>query len=394
MLELRSAARLPASPEIPPLALEGSRGARKPRRGAALGFLLVVLLPTLLFGLFQWGVAADQYSVETRFAVRAADAAPRLGAAAGLFTQMGAANTDAYAVVQHLQSAEAILAVGRHVDVREILGNPRADTLAWLDPAAPLEKALRAWRRQVRPYFDRTSGIIAVELRAFSPEDVVALAHGVERAAEELVNAMSERSRAAVLAAAQQDATAAEARLLAAREALQRFRESRQVVDPRREVEGLGAHLLRLRTEHLTATALLERRAETMRPNAPQIVALRSEIASLEAQMATLRAQLLQGGHDAGEGASLVSTMEGFSAIETEALMALRVWEGTMTGLETARADAARQRIFLAPIVRPVQPEFATHPDRLGSTLTAGAGLTLAWFVGIIALGALREHLP
>jgi capsular polysaccharide transport system permease protein len=306
---------------------------------------------------------------------------------------MGAANTDAHAVVQHLQSAEAILAVGRHADVRRILGSAEADALARLDPGAPLEKALRVWRRQVRPYYDRTSGIITVDVRAFSPQDVLALAMGIERAAEELVNAMSERSRAAVLAAATGEAAAAEARLLAARDALLRFREARQVVDPRREVEGLGDLLLRLRIERLGAAAMLERQREVMHPNAQPLVTLRSQIASLDAQIAAVQAQLLAGG--GGTAASgLVGTMEGFSTIETEAQMALRVWEGAMTGLEAARVDAARQRIFLAPVVRPVAPEFPTHPDRIANVLTAAAGLGLAWFVGLIAIGALREHLP
>lgn len=368
--------------------------ARRPRRRsrALLGFLLLVLLPTTLFAGYQWRVAADQYAVELRFAVRNADPM-RATQTGGLLSQFGPTNTDAYAVVQHLQSREALLAVGRHADVRAILGNPLADPLARLDPEAPLERALRAWQRQVRPYYDRSSGIVTVEARAFTAPDALALARGVEHAAEALVNTMSERSRAGLLAAAERETAAAEARFAAAREAVRRFQETRSSVDPRREAQALLEHLVKLQGERIAQVAELQRLRAIMHDTAPQVQRQQAAIEATERQIADVQRALTAAGSQGGD-AALSAALAGFAGVEAEAMIAQKALEGAMANLDRARAEAARQQVYLAPVVRPVLPEEALYPARLTNTLTAFAGLLLAWFVGLVALRALREHLP
>ncbi|WP_372619301.1 hypothetical protein [Falsiroseomonas sp.] len=383
----RSWAEAAAAP--PPIPMR----ARTPRRrsGALLGFLLLVLLPTALFAGYQWRIAADQYAVELRFAVRNADPM-RAMPAGGMLSQFGPTNTDAYAVVQHLQSREALLAVGRHAQVRTILGSAAADPLARLDPAAPLEQALRAWKRQVRPYYDRASGIVTVEVRAFSAAEALSLAQGVEQAAEELVNAMSERSRAGLLAAAERETRAAEARFAAARDAMRQFQEGRRSVDPRREAQGMSEHLVKLQGERIAMQAELARLLGVMSEAAPQVMQHRAALQAMEAQVAAVQQQLTSSGAPDAEGA-LAASMQDFAGVETEALIAQRALEAAMAGLDRARAEAARQQVYLAPVVRPVLPEEALYPARLVSTASAFAALLLAWFVGLVALRALREHI-
>jgi capsular polysaccharide transport system permease protein len=357
--------------------------------GALLGFILVAVLPTLAFAAWQLAGAADQYAVEIRFAVRPADPA-RAALPAGMMAGLAAGNTDAYAVVQHLQSREAVVAAARHVDVRAILSRPEADWLARLDPAAPLEDALRAWRRHVRPYFDRSSGIVSVELRAFSAADALALAQGVEATAEAMVNAMSASSRGELLEAAEREVAAAETRFAAARAAVQAFRDRQQVVDPRRNAEAYSQHLVRLQAELIAMRAQLASLRGAMSDRAGPVMQLRSSIRATEEQIASVQARLTA----AEPGATALSTsIGGFEAIETEAIFAQRAYEAAMAALERARAEARRQQIYLAPVVRPVAPERALYPARLSNTLTVLACLTLAWFVGLIAMRALKEHL-
>jgi capsular polysaccharide transport system permease protein len=312
--------------------------------------------------------------------------------AGGMLSQFGPTNTDAYAVVQHLQSREALLAVGRHADVGGILGNALADPLARLAPQAPLERALRPWQRQVRPYYDRTSGIVSVEVRAFTAAEALALAQGVEQAAEELVNAMSERSRAGLLAAAERETASTEARFAAARDSIRQFQEGRRSVDPRREAQAMSEHLVRLQGERIAAEAELARLRTVMSESAPQVMQLRTVLAAKEAQVAAVQQQLTAAGAASGEGA-LSASMEGFAGVEAEAMIAQKALEAAMAGLDRARAEAARQQVYLAPVVRPVLPEQALYPARITNTASAFAALLLAWFVGLVGLRALREHI-
>ncbi|NKC31484.1 hypothetical protein [Falsiroseomonas selenitidurans] len=375
----------PAKPSPP------RKAPRKARRGigALLGFLLLVVAPTIGFGTWQVYGAADQFAVEIRFAVRPADPA-RATLPAGMLAGAAAGNTDAYAVVQHLQSRAAIQAVARHADVRGILGAAAADPLARLDPAAPIEVALRAWRRQVQPYFDRASGIVTVEVRAFSAADALALAQAVEAASEALVNDMSARSRAEVMAAAERDVAQAERRFATARQAVQDFRESRQVMDPRRNAQAYSEHLVRLQAELIAMQAQLATLRGVMSDSATPVLQLLGNIRGTQEQIAAVQARLTEA---APEGAALSGSIGGFEAVETEAIFAQRAYESAMAALERARAEASRQQVYLAPVVRPVAPESAIYPARITNTLTVLAAALLAWFVGLIALRALREHL-
>jgi len=379
-----------ASRQAPPPTDARPRPKRQQRRpGLLLGFLLLVMLPTLAFAGWQARWAADQFAVDIRFAVRPADPA-RAALPAGMLAGAAAGNTDAYAVVQHLQSRAAILAVAQHADVRGILGRAEADPLAWLDPAAPIETALRAWRRQVRPYFDRASGIVTVEVRAFSAADSFALAQAVEKASEALVNNMSARSREELLSAAERDVAQAERRFAAARLAVQTFRENRQVVDPRRNAQALSEHLVRLQSEVIAMRAQLANLRGVMSDSATPVMQLLGNLRATEAQVAEVQARLTA--TDAGGGA-LSQSIGGFEAVEAEAIFAQRAYEATMSALERSRAEASRQQVFLAPVVRPVAPEAAIYPARLTNIATVFAVALLAWFVGLIALRALREHL-
>jgi capsular polysaccharide transport system permease protein len=377
------------SPRRAPPPRQAPRPMRSGRTGAWLGFLLLVALPTLGFGAWQLHGAADQFAVELRFAVRPADPA-RAALPAGMLAGAAAGNTDAYAVVQHLQSRAAILAVARHADVRGILGHEGADRLARLDPAAPLEAALRAWRRQVQPYYDRASGIVSVEVRAFTATDALALALAVEAASEELVNAMSARSRAELVAAATRDVAQAERRFADARAAVQAFRDGRQVMDPRRNAQAYSEHLVRLRSELIAMRAQLATLRGVMSDAATPVMQLLGNIRGTEEQIAAIQAQLTEAQPGA---APLTQSIGGFEAVETEVIFAQRAYEAAMAAMERARGEASRQQVYLAPVVRPVAPEHALYPARLANTGTVLATALLAWFVGLVALRALREHL-
>ncbi|NKE47058.1 hypothetical protein HB662_19925 [Roseomonas frigidaquae] len=364
--------------------------ARKPARpGLWLGFVLMVLLPTIGFGTWQVHGAADQFAVDIRFAVRPADPS-RAALPAGMLAGAAAGSTDAYAVVQHLQSRAAILAVALHADVRGILGRAEADPFARLDPAAPIEAALRAWRRQVQPYYDRASGIVTVEVRAFTAADALALAQAVEAASEALVNGMSERSRGEMMAAAERDVALAERRFSAARSAVQAFRDRSQEVDPRRDAQAYSEHLVRLRSELIAMNGQLATLRTVMSDTATPVLQLLGNIRSTEQQVAAVQARLTE--HNPGTR-TLSHSIGGFEAVETEAIFAQRAYEAAMGALERARTEASRQQVYLAPVVRPVAPERAIYPMRVTNTLTVFAGALLAWFVGLIALRALREHL-
>jgi len=147
---------------------------------------------------------------------------------------------------------------------------------------------------------------------------------------------------------------------------------------------------VRLQSEVIAMRAQLANLRGAMSDSATPVMQLLGNLRATEAQVAEVQARLTA--TDAGGGA-LSQSIGGFEAVEAEAIFAQRAYEATMSALERSRAEASRQQVFLAPVVRPVAPEAAIYPARLTNIATVFAVALLAWFVGLIALRALREHL-
>jgi capsular polysaccharide transport system permease protein len=201
---------------------------------------------------------------------------------------------------------------------------------------------------------------------------------------------MSARSRAELVAAAARDVEQAERRFAAARAAVQAFRDGRQVVDPRRSAQAYSEHLVRLQSELIAMRAQLANLRRVMSDSTTQVMQLLGNIRGTEDQIAAVQARLTEAAPGA---ATLTHSIGGFEAVETEVIFAQRAYEAAMAALERARGEASRQQVYLAPVVRPVAPEHALYPARLANTGTVLAAALLAWFVGLVALRALREHL-
>ena len=171
-----------------------------------VSLLLAVALPTGLAGTYLYGYADDQYVSEFRFSVRheaplrmegtanAPMTAPLTGGASPLATM-----TDSQIVIQYMKSRQVIddmVAAG--VDLDAIYARSDRDFLAHLRPHASAEQRQRYWLRMVDPFFDMTTGIVSVTVRAFTPTDAQRVAATALRLAEKLVNDMAGRVHADV----------------------------------------------------------------------------------------------------------------------------------------------------------------------------------------------------
>ena len=140
--------------------------------GKTLFFIIAVVLPTLVAAVYYYAIASDQYVSEFRFGVRAADMLRN--DATAIFEGMPAASQiglDLNMVTQYIQSREIVADLQKKLDLRAIYADRGADFLSRLAPKASAEDLVEYWRHTVDPFFDLTTGLISVRVRAFTPED-------------------------------------------------------------------------------------------------------------------------------------------------------------------------------------------------------------------------------
>ena len=375
-----------------PLPYAATAGGRRRVSAGALSFLFVVIIPTLLAAIYFFAIAADQYVVEFRFAVRSVEPvrgdAPTLLHGSVAAAQLG---LDSNIVVQYIQSRAIVDEIGKSLDLRKLFSRRRADRLSRLSLPTPIEELVRYWRGQVDAFFDGSDGTITVKVSAFAPEDALAIARAVVDASERLVNTLSQRARADTMRQSQEELARAEARLADALAKLRQFRDRQKLLDPKETADRTLTLAAKLREQRLAAEAELTTLKKYLHDKTPAVEMLESRIAALAAQQRALDAEVTAA-HGAGAPA-LSGALASYERLEAERNFAEAAYRHALDALDRSRLEADRRQIYLADFVAPSLPQEALYPRRwrdLGLTLLIAFAL---WGVGGLVVQAVRDHL-
>ncbi len=368
------------------------------RRWLRLSALAMVGLPSLIACLYYGLIAAPQYAVEVRFAIRGGThvAAPSGGvelisSLAG-FGGGGSTMADAYIVMDFVKSREIIEKMRPMVDIRAVYANPSADFIMRLSATDEIEDVVEYWRGMIDVNLDTISQIITVKVRAFTREDAVRVAEGVLTFSEELINSLSERARLDALKFAEQEVKRTEDRLRVNRSLVRQFRDQQQEIDPLKKAETQLSLLGRLDSDLSAARARMSTLRRYMQENAPSVTFLESQIKSLERQVEQERAKLGKGADTPSGGTTISGQVAAYEELLVEREFAEKAYVSALSILEKARVDAAQQQRYLATFVRPSLPQEALYPKRILSILVIVAISALLWALSVLIFYAIRDH--
>lgn len=392
-------ALLPSRELVPVGEQQGRFPAERPRRLAAarrapcgLGFIMIVLLPTAFAGLYNFALAADQYVAEFRFTLGSAKPArPNpLSLLTGTVAQPSAA-LESHVLVQYIDSRAMLDRIGRSLDLRRMFASPAADWWSRLSEPAPVEALVRYWKGQVDPFYDPATGTVSVRVRAFTPQDALHLAQAIVTCSEQLVNDLSQRARRDALHEAEAEVARSQQRLHAVLAKIAAFRDRSGLIDPDREAAQTGRIADRLHEELVRAKAQLATLETYMSADAPSVGVLRARIRSLEDQHRHLAREMTGGG--AKRPATLSSLLGGYDELESERRFADAAYQHALAGLDTARANADRQQVYIASFIPPSLPEEPLYPRRWRAVGTVALMAFAVWGIGGLALRSVRDHL-
>lgn len=373
--------------------------ARAPRRNplAAVSayrasFLLLVILPSLAAIFYLTFLASDQFVAETRFALRPAQSDPGKdrshalgsGAPAGL---PALADQDAYVVASYVQSSAIFKDLADVVDVRAIYRRPEADFWAKLPADARLEDLVSYWRTMVKPAVDSVSGIVTITVRAFRPDDALALAAAISAASERLVNELSARAREDAMRRAEIEVRRAQSQVQSALAAVRSFRDVEGLIDPATEGNSTAQLLLTAMGDRIRMQAEYSSAIQTMSPNAPTLAALKSRLQAADQEIEKLKARLT------GANAKTVSSaIARFEELDLQRQFAEKLYGLSQEALERARGKAERQTVYLVAFVPPSLPVEALFPQRLIYSLLTPLALCAIWGILAMLAATIQDH--
>ncbi len=382
---------------------EAASGRRRRRWKAS--FMLLVLLPTMLVGLYYALIAADQYMVETRFAVRSTNPSSDSGLLSTLGLGLGGSSAgDTYIVLEYIHSREILKRIDEEIGLKRRFRLPERDFYAVLPQDATFEDFVEYWRSMVRVGLDRTSLIISVQTFAFTPQDAREIAGAILRESERMVNEISARARADAVAYAENEVRAAEERLRKIRKRFLRFRSTTQQIDPAKQAQVQLALIGKLEEQLAELQARLSEARSYLSENAPTIIYLKNRINAMHKQIREEKRKL--GDRNRGPGRSrrdvatggldqktLSTTLSEYEALLVEREFAEKFYLSTLSGLEQARLLANRQQRYLATFVHPYLPDEALYPKSVRNTAFVFLSLSLLWALGMLMLQSVRDRM-
>lgn len=349
--------------------------------------LLFIGVPTALAA-FYYGVwAADMYISEAHFSIRGAEGAGSTELLSLFGQTTSSTGADAHIVQDYILSADMLQLLENRFGLRSHYQSSDADLISRLGSDATVEEALAYYRRVVAVSYDTTSGILAVKVRAYTPEMARNLAQAILDESEQLVNRLRERALQDSLALARGELAVAEQRIAAARESLKQLRSKTDILNLDAAAGAAQNLVAGLEAEVAKTRAQLAEARSYMRENSAQVVSLKTRIAALEKQVVAERERLT------GSGRRVLNEVAGdFERQTLEHEFAQKQYLSALTSLEAARIRAEGKSRYLVAFAAPTLAEESLYPRRLLFTGMTFALFSLLYGITSLVIAAIREH--
>lgn len=363
-IELRRAARRARTVQPVTSGGGGFRARRSDRLFKAflvVSFVLLFLVPVFAASIYYGAVADDQYVTEVRFAVRSTENAglDALTGMSGLFDT--GQSRDSMIIAEYVRSRTLMDEIDKKFGIHKLFDRHDLDFIGRLDPKATNEDMLDYWKSQIHISVDKGTGLVSLEVRAFTPEDSLKLAKTIVESSETMVNRLFRRKEVDGLNRANEELELAKKRLETAVGALRDTRNSLGILDVDVSAKAYGEILTTLRTElskvEQDIDGILKGAADS-----PQVNSLRARADSINKQIRAYEAAMASGGD--GDAATLATRAAKLEQKETDVKIARSEYATAVTAFERARLTVENQRAYLLTHVAPHLAEDSLYPKR------------------------------
>lgn len=388
-------ARPAAAPaETPSPAAKPVVGPAAPKRRHTMiliSFLVMVVAPMAVSAWYLWTRAVDQYASQVGFSVRTEEASSAVELLGGITSLSGSSSSDTDILYEFLQSQELVTRVDEALDLREIWSraDPDLDPIFAYHAPGTIEDLVDHWSRMVRIYYDSSTRLLDLEVRAFTPEDAQTVAQMIFAESSAMINALSAIAREDAISYARDELEQAQDRLSDARVALASWRNANQTIDPTADTQGQMGLVTNLQAQLAEALIQLDLLQETAREGDPRITQAERLISVIQDRIEAERAVL----GTSRDGRSGIADLVGeYERLLVDQEFAEHAYTTALAAFDAARNDARRQSRYLAAHVRPTLPERAQYPDRPMILATITLFAFLIWSVVVLLAYSLRDR--
>jgi capsular polysaccharide transport system permease protein len=356
-------------------------------------FVITVIVPVILATIYYGLIASDVYVSESRFVIKSPDQKrSQMSTLANLIqtTGLSAGQEQTNEVLAYVRSRDALKALEKDPGVRAKFASAGGDLFSRFPrPLADdtFEDLYKYYGDMVDVRLDTETGMAVITTKAFTAQDAYDINRRLLALSEALVNRLNARVQSKGIAEAQRQVDLATARAREARVALAQYRNSRALIDPGEQAEGV----LEISNGMIAQQAALQAQLDQMQrvtPKNPSIPALRNRINAISVQIASQDSRVV------GTNSGIASKIGGYENLLVEQEFATENLNVANAALVQARAEAQRQQFYLERVVDPNLPDTPLLPRRLLSIIIVAASAACIYFIAWMLIVGILEHAP
>ena len=356
-------------------------------------FVVFVIAPTLLAGVYFGLFASDIYTSESRFVIKNPDQKrSQMSSLANLIqtTGLSGGQEQANEVLDYVRSRDALKALEKSPGFRARYASHDTDLFSRFPQPLhddTFEDLYKFYGKQVDARLDTETGTSIITVKGFTAQDAYTINLRLLELSEGLVNRLNDRIRNRAISEAQRQVDLASARAKAARVAIAQYRNSQELIDPAKQ----AVSVLEIANGLVAQRAALQTQLDQMRrvtPGNPSIPALQNRVNAISGQIAAQDSRVV------GSQGGIASKLGGYENLLVEQEFSTENLNVANAALVQARADSQRQQYYLERVVEPNMPDMPLLPHRLLNILIVAAVATCLYFIGWMLIVGILEHAP
>ncbi|MGO3346277.1 MAG: hypothetical protein ACTIM4_13535 [Marinomonas sp.] len=358
---------------------------QKVHRFSKTPFALCVVLPTLLFAIYQLFWATDRFESQAQVIVQQPDSTATLDASMALLSGLGvgggSSGSDPQLVEAYINSNDMLAYLDKMLGLKKHYSESEADIFSRLASDATQEKFLEFYQKHIHIELNEASGVISVSAQAFNAEFAEKLTNAIVARSEWYINNIGHQLAEAQLTFIKGEYQLYEDNLKKAQVTLLNFQQEYHLLDP--AAEGLAMQQIAYGIEGQIASKEAELKGLTsiMSNHAPKVKAMQNELGALREQLIKERNKLSK---DGGKTISVSEILAKYTDLKIAMELALQSYTSSKVSLEKSRIEAYKQIKYLITVQAATAPENSSYPNApYNISLFA---LLAAMFFGVIRI--------
>ncbi len=332
-------------------------------------FTLFVILPSLIFFIYQVGFASERYESRSILIVKKADDSVVTPSFAMLpVSSLPGTEIDANLVKAYILSTDMYYLLDSQLALKEHYSSTKVDFFSRLHSWSSSEDLIEFYRRHLVVTIDRDSSLITIKTQGFTADFAKKLNQEIVRLSELYINNISNSIADQQLSFVNKEHLLISERLARAKSNVLEFQAANNILDPLVEAGGYQQITFNLESAISSKKVELYRLQKIMTDSSPLVTALKREIEALEKQLLQENARLTGKGRGGTEGQTVSTLQAKYYELKIELDMALQAFSASLVSLEKKRVDAYRQLKFLVVIESPTLTDENQYPEVIYNT--------------------------